>query len=94
MKTIMLLVLWLGLMVTFASAQTPTPTTTPTATPTPTITYNLEPSIYQQIGSQNTRFDYIATAGDVSISSQITLVIMSVWVMFILFFVLYRKDKM
>lgn len=91
----------LGLLVvmvsgmTFAQTETPIPTETETATPTHTP----EPFVYATIApettdeqGQMTRFDYVATAGDVHVANLLTMQLFSLWAMFLfVVFVLWRR---
>lgn len=76
-------------LVGHVQAQTETPTPMPTYTSTPTLTP--EPYIYATLlpeatdeAGQMTRFDYVATAGDVHIANLLTAQLFSVWVLIIL----------
>lgn len=94
----------LGLLVvmvsgmTFAQTETPIPTETETATPTNTPTP--EPFVYATIApettdepGQMTRFDYVATAGDVHVANLLTIQLFSLWAMFLFgVFVLWRRN--
>lgn len=79
--------------VTSAQTETPTPTSTPTETPTPTpepyVYATMEPEVTDEPG-QMTRFDYVATAGEVHIANLLTLILISGWGMF-LYAVLVRR---
>lgn len=73
-----------------AFAQTETPSPTPTFTPTPTDTPTPEPWVYMTLvpvtpdaPGQMTRFDYVATAGDVQVSTLLTWLLVSLWGMFL-----------
>jgi hypothetical protein len=77
-----------------ANAQTETPTITPipteTPTATPTNTPTPEPWVFATIApesteepGQMTRFDYVATAGDVQISNLLTWILYTLWAMFL-----------
>lgn len=65
-------------------------TDTPTPDPTPTETATPEPYVYATIlppdgtpPGQLTRFDYVATAGDVQISTLLTIDVLSDWGQFL-----------
>ena len=82
-RIITLLLLGLSLA-SAAHAQTETPVPTPTHTPT------AEPYVYATVPPSDgtppgimTRFDYIATAGDVHIANLLTLDVLSDWGQFL-----------
>lgn len=81
--------------VTSAQTETPTPTSTPTETPTPTpepfVYATIAPEVTDQPG-QMTRFDYVATAGEVHIANLLTAILLSGWGMF-LFVVLAKRRR-
>lgn len=95
MIVVLLVVMVSGL--SFAQTDTPVPTATETATPTNTPTP--EPFVYATIAPQTTdepgqmtRFDYVATAGDVHVSNILTIQLFSMWAMFLFgVFVLSRR---
>lgn len=69
---------------------TATPEPTPTETPLPTFTPTPEPYVYATVmppegtpDGQMTRFDYVATAGDVHIANLLTWLLYSVWALFL-----------
>ena len=71
-------------------AQTETPTSTPTPTPTITPTPTPETGIYATIAAPDgtpvgisSRFDIVATAGDVHIANVLTAIFLSMWAFFI-----------
>lgn len=79
-----------------ASTTTPQPTPTPQPTSTPmSVVVAIDPQrSYSSESGQITAFDYIASAGDVHIANLLTMLIFSVWGMFILvMFVLVRFRK-
>lgn len=88
-------------LVSGAAAQTETPTPTETLTPTPTETptpepwvfATLEPAVTDEPG-QMTRFDYVTTAAEVHIANLLTMILVSLWGMF-LFQVMFfaRRNK-
>lgn len=62
--------------------ETPTPTPTNTPTPEPFVYATIAPETTDEIG-QMTRFDYVATAGDVHIATLLTAQLLSMWAMFL-----------
>ncbi len=86
---VLIIVVLVVLVALPAQAQTATPTETPTSTPTETFTPTSEPFVYMTVApgegtptGQTTRFDYIATAGDVHVANLLTALLYSVWGMF------------
>jgi hypothetical protein len=93
---IVLLVLACGV----ASAQTETPTPTPSETPTPTSTPTPEPYVYATVApevtdepGQMTRFDYVATAGDVQIANLLTWLLYSFWAQFLFLVIVALRGR-
>lgn len=90
-----LLLLLLGFGNLKASAQTLTPT--PTATPTETATPTQEPFVYATIEAagtpQMTRFDYVATAGEMQIATLLTWQLYSLWGISIFSLYLYWRRR-
>ena len=89
MVRIITVILMIAMLVNGAAAQT--------ETPTPVLSISTSPYIFvTTVSGQTTRFDYIATAGDVYIANLIALLFFSIWAMFFFgLFVLwkYRKGK-
>lgn len=65
-----------------AQTETPTPTATATATQEPYVYATVNPPDGTPPG-QMTRFDYIATAGDVQIANLLTIDVISDWGQFL-----------
>lgn len=96
MLLIVVLWAWAAIPVPHVVAQvdtdTPTPTETATATetPTPTSTPTGEPYIYATTvplegtpDGQMTRFEYVASAGDVQIANLLTWQLYTTWALFL-----------
>jgi hypothetical protein len=79
-----------------ASTTTPQPTPTPQPTSTPiSVIWSIDPQrSYSSASGQITAFDYSASAGDVHIANLLTMLVVSVWGMFVFAcFVLVRFRK-
>lgn len=63
------------------SAQTDTPE------PTPAPTSTSEPYRYEVIDDQTVRYDYIITAGEVVIGGLLLVLVVSVWLIAVIFYV-------
>jgi hypothetical protein len=99
----MLLIVGLCLCAVSISAQsTETPIPTITLTPTPTNTPTPEPFVYatiapestDQIEGQMTRFDYTVSVGETHIANLLTMLLYSVWGIFLfVLLVLWLRRK-
>jgi len=87
--------LTVGITTAQAQTETPTPTMTPTVTATPTnepYVYATLPAPTEGATGQMSRFDYVASAGDVYIASLLTVILLSMWGFF-LFWVFFGRNR-
>ena len=81
-----ILVIAIAGMTAQGQTETPTPTATPTITNTPTpepYVYATLPAPTEGANGQMSRFDFVATAGDVHIANLLTLILLSQWGFFL-----------